>query len=62
MKRKLLTSLFILFTLTALPQKLTVVSPNNKIIIALFNNQNTDAGTLTSLFRYQIQVNEKGQK
>jgi hypothetical protein len=28
MKRKLLTSLFILFTLTALPQKLTVVSPN----------------------------------
>jgi hypothetical protein len=44
MKRKLLAGLFILFTLTALPQKVTVVSPNNKVSIELFNTLNTGAG------------------
>ena len=44
MKRKVLTSLLFLFTLTALPQKVTVVSPNQKISIALFNQQNKDIG------------------
>ncbi len=44
MKRKILAGLFILFTLTALPQKVTVVSPNKKVSIALFNTRNTDAG------------------
>jgi alpha-glucosidase len=44
MKRKILTGLFILFTLTALPQKVTVVSPNQKISIALYNQQNQDVG------------------
>src|SRR5674476_887162 len=44
MRRKILTGLFILFTLTALPQKVTVVSPNNKVIVALYSNQNTDVG------------------
>jgi len=51
MKHKLLTGLFILFTLTALPQKVTVVSPNNKVSIALFNSQNSDAG------EWYLQVN-----
>ena len=44
MKRKILTSLLFLFTLTALPQKVTVVSPNQKISIALYNQQNQDLG------------------
>jgi len=44
MKRKLLAGLFILSTLTALPQKVTVVSPNQKISIALYNQQNQDVG------------------
>jgi alpha-glucosidase len=44
MKRKILTGLFILITLTALPQKVTVVSPNNKVTVALYNVQNTDVG------------------
>jgi hypothetical protein len=44
MKRKVLTGLFFLFTLTALPQKVTVVSPNQKISIALYNQQNQDVG------------------
>jgi alpha-glucosidase len=44
MKRKVLAGLFFLFTLTVLPQKVTVVSPNQKISIALYNQQNTDIG------------------
>jgi alpha-glucosidase len=44
MKRKLLAGLFILFTITALPQKVKVVSPNNKVIVALYNVQNKDVG------------------
>jgi hypothetical protein len=44
MKRKILAGLFILFTLTGLPQKVTVVSPNQKISIALYNQQNKDVG------------------
>jgi alpha-glucosidase len=44
MKQKILTSLFLIFTLTALPQKVTVVSPNQKINIALYNQQNKDIG------------------
>jgi hypothetical protein len=44
MKRKVLTGLFFLFTLAALPQKVTVVSPNQKISIALYNQQNEDIG------------------
>jgi len=44
MKRKVLTGLFFLFTLTALPQKVTIVSPNQKISIALYNQQNQDVG------------------
>jgi alpha-glucosidase len=44
MKSKVLTGLFFLFTLTALPQKVTVVSPNQKISIALYNQQNQDVG------------------
>jgi alpha-glucosidase len=44
MKRKILAGLFILFTLTALPQKVTVVSPNQKVSIALYNQQNKDVG------------------
>jgi hypothetical protein len=53
MKRKILTSLFFLFTLTALPQKVTVVSPNQKISIALYNQQNKDIG------EWYIKVNLK---
>jgi hypothetical protein len=44
MKHKILAGLFILFTSTALPQKVTVVSPNNKVSVALYNVQNTDVG------------------
>ena len=44
MKRKVLAGLFFLFTLTALPQKVTVVSPNQKISITLYNQQNQDVG------------------
>ncbi|MGD0341680.1 MAG: glycoside hydrolase family 97 catalytic domain-containing protein [Bacteroidales bacterium] len=44
MKRKIFTALFILFTLAALPQKITVVSPNNKVSVALYNIQNKDVG------------------
>ncbi|MGA2407802.1 MAG: glycoside hydrolase family 97 catalytic domain-containing protein [Bacteroidales bacterium] len=44
MKRKILAGLFILFTLTGLPQKITVVSPNQKVSIALYNQQNKDVG------------------
>jgi len=44
MKRKVLAGLFFLFTLAALPQKVTVVSPNQKISIALYNQQNKDIG------------------
>ena len=44
MKRKVLAGLFFLFTLAALPQKVTVVSPNQKISIALYNQQNQDVG------------------
>jgi hypothetical protein len=44
MIRKTLAGLFILFTLTALPQKVTVVSPNNKVSVALYSIQNTDVG------------------
>ena len=44
MKRKILTGLFFLLTLTVLPQKVTVVSPNQKICIALYNQQNQDVG------------------
>ncbi len=44
MKRKILTGLFISFTLIGLPQKVTVVSPNNKVSVALYNVQNTDVG------------------
>lgn len=44
MKRTFLTSLFILLSIIALPQKVTVVSPNNKVIVDLFNVKNTDAG------------------
>jgi alpha-glucosidase len=44
MKREILSVLFILFTLSALPQKVTMVSPNNKVIVALYSNQNTDVG------------------
>ena len=44
MKHKLLAGLFILFSLNVLPQKVTVVSPNNRVSIELFNTRNTDAG------------------
>ena len=44
MKRILLVGLIILSTLTALPQKVTVVSPNSKVSVALYNVQNTDVG------------------
>jgi len=44
MKHKFLTGLFILFSITALPQKVTVVSPNNKVSVSLFNARNTDSG------------------
>lgn len=44
MKRKILAGLFILFTLTGFPQKVTVVSPNNKVSVALYSVQNTDIG------------------
>jgi hypothetical protein len=44
MKRKILAGLFILFTLTGFPQKVTVVSPNNKVSVALYSIQNTDIG------------------
>lgn len=51
MKHNLLAGLFILFSLTALPQKVAVVSPNNKVSVALFNVQNSDAG------EWYLQVN-----
>ena len=44
MKRKVLAGLFFLITITAFPQKVTVVSPNQKISIALYNQQNKDIG------------------
>jgi hypothetical protein len=44
MKRKILAGLFILFTIPALPQKVTVVSPNNKVSVALYSIQNKDIG------------------
>ena len=44
MKHILIAVLFIFFTLNALPQKVTVVSPNNKVRIELFNAQSTDVG------------------
>ena len=44
MERKLLTGIFILFSLIGLSQKVTIVSPNNKINVALYNIQNVDAG------------------
>lgn len=53
MKRKVLAGLFFLFTLTTLPQKVTVVSPNQKISITLYNQQNQDVG------EWYIKVNFK---
>lgn len=44
MKHKILTGLFTLFAITALPQKVNVVSPNNKVSVALYSIQNTDIG------------------
>ena len=44
MKRNILTGLFFLLTLTALPQRATVVSPNQKVSIALYNLENKDVG------------------
>ena len=44
MKRIYLAGLIILFALTAFPQKVTVVSPNNKVSVSLYNVQNTDIG------------------
>ncbi len=44
MKSKLLSGLFILLTITALSQKVSVVSPNNKVIVALYNVQNSEVG------------------
>ena len=44
MKRKVLAGLFFLITITAFPQKVTVVSPNQKISIALYNQQSKDIG------------------
>jgi alpha-glucosidase len=44
MKNKIMTVIFFLITITALPQKTTVVSPNQKINIELFNKQNADVG------------------
>ena len=40
----LITWLFFLNTLTVIPQKVTVVSPNQKINVALLNRQNADVG------------------
>jgi alpha-glucosidase len=44
MKQILSAVLFITFTLIALPQKVTVVSPNNKVSVSLYNTQNADVG------------------
>lgn len=57
MKRKILAGLFILFTLTALPQKVTVVSPNNKVSVVLYNMQNTDVGEWYLKVNYIINDN-----
>lgn len=45
MKQLILLSVFVIFAITTLfSQKITVVSPNQKISAALVNRQNTDAG------------------
>ncbi len=44
MKNKIMTGIFFLITITAVPQKTTVVSPNQNIRIELFNRQNADVG------------------
>jgi hypothetical protein len=43
-KNKIIFGLIFLSSLTAFSQKVTVVSPNQKINIKLFNTQNTDVG------------------
>ncbi len=44
MKYKIITGLIFLSTITVFSQKVTVVSPNQKINIELYNRQNTDNG------------------
>jgi len=44
MNRIILIAISFLFTLTAFSQKVTVVSPNQKINIELFNSQNAEVG------------------
>jgi alpha-glucosidase len=44
MKRKIIAALLFLCTLTTFSQKVTVVSPNQKIIIGLYNMQNAETG------------------
>jgi len=44
MKRTLVVVLFLLNTFFAFSQKLVVVSPNQKVSVALYNQQNSDAG------------------
>jgi alpha-glucosidase len=44
MKNKILAGLILLSSFTAFSQKVTVVSPNHKINIGLYNTQNTEVG------------------
>ncbi|KOH44957.1 glycoside hydrolase family 97 protein [Sunxiuqinia dokdonensis] len=44
MKAKLFTALFLLITISAVSQKLTVTSPNKKISVNLFHGQQVDTG------------------
>ncbi|HOX76136.1 MAG TPA: glycoside hydrolase family 97 protein, partial [Bacteroidales bacterium] len=43
-KYKAFAVLIFISAIPAFPQKVTVVSPNNKIIVDLINRQNTDKG------------------
>ncbi len=52
MKYKMIIGLIFLSSITVLSQKVTVVSPNQKINIALYNKQNTDAGEWYLSVRY----------
>src|SRR5665647_1044643 len=44
MKFKIITGFILLSSLAAFSQKVTIVSPNQKINVELYNQQNTDKG------------------
>ncbi len=55
MKYTLITGLILLISLSAFSQKVTVVSPNQKISVSLYNQQNTDIGEWYLKVNYNIE-------